>query len=186
LTNQYTIFYQDYPSWLGRRLLKVYAAGLINPLAKGVIQTGKIQKLVMKSNGDVAWKTTKEGKKENLGWYAGVTIGLVKKIGDWAVDFNYQWVQTQAVAQGDSTGIGRGNALGSGFYTINQNGSGGPTTQATAFSSNNFKGFQIEALYAFTNNLTVQQTVQMGKTLNRNIGPNGDYKQYEIEFIYAF
>jgi len=186
LTNQYIIFYQDYPSYLGKRLLKVYAAGLINPLAEGVPQTGKTMIEETLADGTVVWKVDKKGKKENLGWYAGATVGLVKKAGDWSVDANYQWIQEQAVAQGDSTGIGRGNAAGTGFYTANQNGSGGPTTRATAFSSNNFKGFQVEALYAFTDNLTLQQTIQMSWTLNKKLGPDDDYKQYEIEFIYAF
>ncbi len=186
LTNQYTIFYQDYPTWLGKRLIKIYAAGLINPLARGVAQTGQVQDAETQPDGQVIWKTVKKGSKQNLGWYAGGTIGLVKKAGDWAVDANYQWVQAQAVAQGDSTGIGTGNAAGRGFYTVNQNGTGGPTTQATAYSTNNFKGFQVEALYAFTDNLTVQQVLQMSWTLNQNIGQNRDYKQYEVEFIYAF
>jgi hypothetical protein len=186
LTNQYTFFYQDYPGWLGKRLLKIYVAGLINPLAVGVVQTGLVQQAETQPDGTVKWITVKEGKKENLGWYAGATIGLVKKAGDWAIDANYQWVQAQAVAQSDSSGIGRGNAASSGFYTVNQNGSGAFTTQSNAFGSNNFKGFQVEALYAFTDNLTVQQIFQMSWTLNRNIGPNGDYKLYEAEFIYAF
>jgi hypothetical protein len=186
VTNQFTVFYLDYPGWLGKRLLKVYAAGLVNPLARGVVQTGKVQVSETQDDGSIIWRTTREGSKQNLGWYTGFTIGLVKKSGDWAVDLNYQWVQAQAVAQSDSSGIGRGNAAGSGFYTVNRNGSGGPTTKTNAFSSNNFKGFQIEALYAFTDNLTLQQVFQRSWTLNRNIGQNGDYKQYEIEFIYAF
>jgi len=87
---------------------------------------------------------------------------------------------------GDASGIGHGNAAGSGFFTTKANGSGAITTQANALSPFNYQGFQIETLYGFTNNLTLQQSYQMSWTLDKNIGPNIQYKQYEIEFIYAF
>jgi len=166
LVNQYTIFYQTYPKWLGKRLFKAYAAGLINPLAEGIPQTG--------------------GSKQNIGFYAGVAMGLVKKAGDWATDINYQYAQAQVVPPQDAAGIGHGNAAGAGFFTARQDNAGLITTRKNALSPNNFQGFQIEALYGFTNNLTLQQTYQMSWTLNKKIGPNIQYKQYEIEFIYAF
>jgi hypothetical protein len=166
LVNQYQIFYQIYPHWLGKRLFKVYAAGLVNAIAEGIPQTG--------------------GTKQNLGFYAGVAMGLVKKAGDWATDVNYQYAQAQVVPPRDSGGIGHGNAAGAGFFTTEQNNSGLITTSKNALSPNNFHGFQVEALYGFTNNLTLQQTLQMSWTLDKKIGPNIQYKQYEIEFIYAF
>lgn len=166
LVNQYTIFYQTYPAWFGKRLFKVYAAGLINAMAKGIPQTG--------------------GSKQNLGAYAGVAMGLVKKAGDWAIDVNYQYAQAQVAPPGDASCIGHGNAASAGFFTADANGGGLITTRANALSPYNFQGFQIETLYGFTNNLTLQQTYQMTWTLNKNIGPNVQYKQYEIEFIYAF
>lgn len=166
LVNQYTIFYQAYPAWFNKRLFKVYAAGLINAIAKGIPQTG--------------------GSKQNLGFYAGCAMGLVKKAGDWALDVNYQYAQAQVAPPVDSSCIGHGNAAGAGFFTAKQDGSGAITTRANAVSPYNFQGFQIETLYGFTNNLTLQQTYQMSWTLNKNIGPNVQYKQYEIEFIYVF
>ncbi len=166
LVNQYIIFYQTYPKWLGKRLFKAYAAGLINPIAKGIPQTG--------------------GSKQNIGFYAGFAMGLVKKAGDWATDINYQYAQAQVVPPQDAAGIGHGNAAGSGFFTTKQDNAGLITNRKNALSPNNFQGFQIEALYGFTNNLTLQQTYQMSWTLNKKIGPNIQYKQYEIEFIYAF
>lgn len=166
LVNQYTIFYQTYPAWLGKRLFKVYAAGLLNPMAKGIPQTG--------------------GSKQNWGAYAGVSMGLVKKAGDWAIDTNYQIAQAQVAPPVDAAGIGRGNAAGTGFFTTGANGSGFITTQKNAVSPFNYQGFQIDTLYGFTNNLTVQQSYQMTWTLNKKLGPNIQYKQYEIEFIYAF
>ena len=166
LVNQFLVFYQVYPEWLGKRLFKLYAAGLINPMAQRIEQTGKT--------------------KQNVAWYAGVSMGLVKKAGDWAIDANYQWAQAQVAPNVDSSGIGLGNAQGQGFFTTNINGSGNPTTQATAAGNFNYQGFSIDALYAFTDNITIQQQLAMTHTLNKHIGPYRKYKQYEIEFIYAF
>jgi hypothetical protein len=89
------------------------------------------------------------------------------------------------MAEADAFGIGRGNAAGTGLYTDNDSGSGSPTTQANAVG-NNFKGFEVDVLYAFTNNLTVEQNFKFTTTLNKSIGPNLQYKQWELEFIYAF
>ena len=126
------------------------------------------------------------GRKANWAWYTGVSIGVVKKQGDWAVDVNYQWVQAQAVPDFDVLGIGRGNAAGLGFYTVNRDGTGGATNQQTAGGNTNYRGFEIEALYAITNSLVVQQNFKYSNTLNTNIGPDEKFRQYEIEFIYAF
>ncbi|MES2272954.1 MAG: hypothetical protein V4487_02040 [Chlamydiota bacterium] len=168
LVSQFQTSYQFYPAWIGKRLIKFYGAGLCNHLAHGVPQTN--------------------GRMQNLGWYAGVSIGLVKKKFDWALDMNYQWVQAQTIPDYDSSGIGRGNAAGVGFYTnaVDGNPLSGATTNKTAVGAGNYKGIEIEALYAFTDNLTLQQNFKLSHTLNKNIGPNLKYKQYEVEFIYAF
>ncbi len=168
VVSQFLSSYQMYPGWLGNRLIKFYAAGLCNHLAGGVAQTNYT--------------------KQNFGWYAGMSLGLVKKQYDWAIDMNYQWLQAQAVPSFDVAGIGRGNAADVGFYTNANDGdpTSGATTNKTAVGSGNYKGFELEALYAFTDNITIQQNYKMSWTLNKNIGPNLTYKQYEIEFIYGF
>jgi hypothetical protein len=168
VVSQLLASYQFYPEWIGKRLIKFYGAGLTNHLAGGVVQT--------------------HGKKQNWGWYAGVSIGVVKKQFDWAIDANYQWVQAQTVPEFDASGIGRGNAENVGFYTINADGNpdSGATTAANAIGGCNFKGIEMQALYALTDNLTVQQNFMFSTTLNKTIGPNILYKQYEMEFIYAF
>lgn len=148
------------------KFFKFYAAGLYNDAADRLPLTGN--------------------RKLNGAWYAGVSIGLVRKKGDWAVETNYQWVQAQAIPDFDASGIGRGNAAGVGFYTLNINGTGGPTTRATAVGKTNYKGWVIEALYAFTNNLTLQQSFAISRTLDKTVGPDLKYMQYEAEFIYAF
>ncbi|MGB7978230.1 MAG: hypothetical protein WCF19_03605 [Chlamydiales bacterium] len=168
LVSQFLAVYQFYPDWLGKRFIKFYGAGLCNHLASGVVQT--------------------HGRRQNLGWYAGMSIGLVKKAYDWAIDVNYQWAQAQLVPDFDLSGIGRGNTAAVGFYTnaLDGNPDKGATTAATAVGTCNYKGFEIEALYAFTDSLTLLQNFKYSNTLNTNIGPNIRYKQYEMEFIYAF
>jgi hypothetical protein len=181
LISQFLIYYQLYPEWIGKRLIKIYAAGLMNHLALS-------SKMVAdaKAGGVLKQIIPTGGRKENLGAYIGVSIGTAKKRGDWALDANYQWVQQQAVPDFDSLGIGRGNTAKVGTYTNNISGKGGATTQATAVGNTNFKGFEIEGLYAITDNLVVQQNFKYSNTLDKNIGPNINYKQYEMEFIYAF
>jgi len=167
LVSQFQVQYYLYPEWIGKRLIKLYAAGLTNHLASPLAITNH--------------------QKQNWGWYTGVSIGVAKKKGEFALDANYQWVQAQAVPEFDSNGIGRGNALGLGFYTQYTDGGGGPNTSPSQpVGGTNFKGFEIEGLYALTDNLVVQQSYKMSWTLDHDIGPDLKYKQYEIEFIYAF
>ncbi|MBI3508289.1 MAG: hypothetical protein HY069_01450 [Chlamydiia bacterium] len=167
LISQLQAQYLMYPQWLGNRLIKMYAAALTNHLASGLPIT--------------------RGERESWGGYAGVSIGVTKKKGDWSLDVNYQIVQAQAVPEFDANGIGRGNALGLGFYTQYNDGSGVINTSPTQpVGATNFQGFALNSLYAVTDNLTVQQSYQMSWTLNQNIGPNLNYKQYELELIYAF
>lgn len=168
LNSQLQISYQYYPKWIGKRLLKFYAAGLTNHLAGGVPQT--------------------HNKRQNWAWYAGLSIGVVKKQYDFAINANYQWVQAQALSDFDGNGIGRGNAEKVGLYTNNINGNpnSGETTAETTVGNGNYHGFELEGLYAFTDNLTVLQNFRYSNTLNHSIGPKMSYRQYELEFIYAF
>jgi hypothetical protein len=168
LVSQFLVSYQFYPEWIGKRLIKFYGAGLCNHLASGLPIT--------------------HGERQNYGCYAGVSIGLVKKQGDWAIDANYQWVQAQTIPDFDVSGIGRGNASSIGLYTVKIDGNpdGGFTDVDNATGNCNYKGFEIEALYAFTNNFTLLQNFKFSNTLNKSIGPDIIYKQYEAEFIYAF
>ena len=178
LVSQLLSYYQFYPEWIGKRLVKFYMAGLMNHIA--------LSSKMVENNGEMVEIIPTGGRKANLAWYAGVSIGIVKKAQDWAIDANYQWVQAQAYPTFDNLGIGRGNSAGLGLYTVNADGSGGATTQKRAGGNTNFKGFEIEALYAITDNLTVQQNFRYSNTLNTDIGPNEKYRQYEMEFIYAF
>lgn len=173
LVSQVFASYQFYPEWIGKRLIKFYSAALVNHLANP-------NPLAEVGIEDQAFG------KQNWGWYSGVSIGVVKKQGDWAIDANFQWLQVQAIPDFDVNGVGRGNAARDGVYTVNASGSGGPTTRATAVGNTNYYGFEVDALYAFTDNLTLEQDLKWSWTLDKDIGPNIIYKQYELEFIYAF
>jgi len=173
LVSQALVSYQFFPEWFYKKLIKFYAAGLINHLAL----SNPLAKLGVKGQ--------KFGK-QNVGWYAGVSLGTVKKMMDWAVDMNFQWVQAQAVPSYDQNGIGRGNTAGSGLYATLNDGKGTPTTKKTATGNGNYYGFEINGLYAFTDNLTINPNVQASWRLKHDLGPNLIFKQAEVEFIYAF
>ncbi len=169
--------YQFYPDWLGKRLIKLYAAGLCNIMAKPL----RLPEAIVVGE-PIVWRTY---SRQRFGWYAGFSIGLIKKAGDFAFDTNFQWVQAQAVPDFDATGIGRGNAGGTGLYTVSSS-SIEKTTASAAVGNGNYYGFEIDGLYAFTNNLTMEQNIKLSWTLDRDIGPNINYRQWEVELIYAF
>ena len=176
LVSQGTISYQYYPEWIGKKLLKFYAALLTNHLA----EEDPLKK---------AGVTEQSFGKNNWGWYAGTSIGLVKKKHDWAVDANFQWAQAQCAPSFDLGGIGRGNSEDVGLYSAKGNIAGlpgAPATRKTATGKMNYYGFTIDGLYAFTNNLTINPNVRYTWTLDKDLGPNLVYNQYELELIYAF
>ncbi|HSX13976.1 MAG TPA: hypothetical protein VLE96_06125 [Chlamydiales bacterium] len=173
LVSQFLASYQFYPGWMGKKLVKFYGAALVNHLAlSNPLATVGIE--------------NQPFGKQNWGWYTGVSLGTLKKKYDWAVDANFQWVQAQAVPGFDCSGIGRGNAGGVGLYTKKADGSGGPVFRDQAVGSTNFYGFSLDGSYLFTDNMTINPLLQCSWTLDHDIGPNLMYKQFEVEFIYAF
>jgi len=150
-----------------KRLVKFYAAALYNHAAKKI--------------------PLSNDKKANEGYYAGVSMGQVRKRGDWAFDLNFQYVKPQAIPDFDVGGIKRGNAMGAGFFTENLNGSGAEiTNRANAVGSCNYYGFSFELLYALSNNLTWLNSFQWSRNQTHKVGPAFKYNVYEMEFIYAF
>lgn len=174
VVQQLTFSYIFNPKWLGKKLIKFYGAALSNLTADD---------LVLFDPND---NENKRFGLQNWGWYTGVSIGTVKKAGDIAFDLNYQWVQAQTVPGFDFKGIGRGNAAGVGLYTTKSSGSGSATTTQNATGPCNYYGFEIDCLYAFTDNISVEENFKWSRTLNKHIGPNLQYQQFEVEFIYAF
>jgi hypothetical protein len=165
IVSQLLFGYRFMPERL-QRVVQIYAAGLYNHVARRLKIT--------------------DHEKQNWGGYAGVSIGEIKKKGDWAFDINYQVLQAQCIPDFDVQGIGLGTADGSGFYTANLNGTGAKNTQENAGGNVNYRGFQMTLDYLLTNQLDMQQSWQQSITLDHSIGPFRRFKQYEVEFIYAF
>ncbi len=149
-----------------QKIVVLYIAGLLNHAARRLAITDK--------------------KLANWGAYTGFSIGELKKQGDWSLDINYQLLAAQVVPDFDEAGVGLGNAANAGFYTHNVNGTGGNTTRATASGNTNFRGYNITLEYLLTNNLVLFQSWSQSVTLDSDIGPFRHYKQYELEFNYAF
>ncbi|PCI92731.1 hypothetical protein COB11_06685 [Candidatus Aerophobetes bacterium] len=164
LTNQVTLGYKVVPKWMGK-VLTIYAAGLVNSAARELPVTAN--------------------KKANWAWYAGFFLGEARKKGDWSVNANYQYVMPQAVPGFDSIGIGRGNAAGTGLYCANSSCSI-PTTRRTAAGNTNYKGFNLQLLYLFTNNLTLKQGYKQSIRQDKAVGPIFRYKAYNLELVYIF
>lgn len=120
--------------------------------------------------GAVLWNhAAKHQGGRSLGWYAGFMIGEVEKEGDWSLEVEYQWVGAEAVAWDDLNGIGLNDLL-----AIYCDGPG--TTQG-------YKGWQIDSLYAITDNFTIDSTFQWAIS-NENI--KHTYSQFEVQAVYAF
>lgn len=152
-----------------------------------------------------------KGKKENLGWYAGVFIGQVDKEGDWSCDIEYIAVQAQAVPDSDVGSIGRGNVFDNHLFDMvdsrpypssssEDESSSSPSSSPSCPSSSdgrvlaifprqgnaNFIGWRFEFLYALTDNLSIDVIYEFSNELNRSIGGPHHYNAFEIESIYAF
>lgn len=158
--------YQLNPSWLNQKLVKIYGATLYNRCAS---------RLPVSNYQRKPWA-----------WYGGVAIGQVRRQWDWAFEVTYQRVQAQAIPSFDASGIGRGNAAKVGFYTQNLDGTGNALTKKEAVGKTNYHGWSCELLYALTNNLTILENYLMSWTLDKEIGPDLKFRQFETELIYAF
>ncbi len=132
-------------------------------------------------------------KKKNLGGFGGLTIGVVRKEGDWAIDIEYLMVQAQAVSDIDVSGVSRGNILDENLTDIipvDVRGAGGRYSSERVYfprrGAANFKGWRFEFLYAITDNLSVQTVYEYSREEDRRIGGPHRYADCEIEMIYAF
>lgn len=133
-------------------------------------------------------------KKKNLGAYAGVYVGEVKKEGDWSFDIEYIYVQAQAVSDFDVGSIGRGNILDENMVDIVgfqdfRSGSGSSSDMIGYYprrGNANFKGWRFEFLYAITDNFSIDTIFEFSKEEDKRIGGRHRYNDFEIEAIYAF
>ena len=165
VNSQFTLGYKFVPR-LYNKVTTLYSAFLVNTAAKGVAQTNYT--------------------KANLAWYAGFSLGKVRKQYDWSLDVNYQYVQAQAVPGFDASGIGRGNIAKVGLYTVDSAGTGLPTTVETAVGQTNYQGVAAQLVFLLTDTVTIFQSYSWSTNANASIGPKIIFNQYEIEMIYAF
>jgi hypothetical protein len=121
-------------------------------------------------------------KKLNNAWYIGFTLGKLCKACDWSIDINYQYVQAQAVPEFDLNGIGHGNAanglLSDAIFL------GLLPNDVRLFT--NFKGWEINGLYALTDALSLRTKAQYTVPANKGVSGNFHYKAFEMSVIYAF
>lgn len=148
------------------KVVTVYSAALYNPRARGT---------KVSNNRRQAWA-----------WYAGFSIGELRKQWDWSFDLSYQWVQMQAIPDFDGSGIGRGNSAKVGLYTERDKGAVRALTAGEGVGAGNYKGFAAELLYLLTNNITIYQAWRQSVNQDSSIKPTFSYKQYEFEIIYGF
>ena len=106
--------------------------------------------------------------------YVGMTVGEVRKKGDWAFDLFYQWVQAQAIPENDVQDIGRDNPRKVSFYNRRSGGFG------------NFKGWRWEGFYALTDNWTLHPTLDRATQLSKTIGGHHKNSEVALEVIFAF
>jgi hypothetical protein len=116
----------------------------------------------------------KTAKHQNTAWYVGCIFGEVKQEGDWSFEVQYQYVQAFAMPDNDMSGIGRGNVLKESVT--------GPCSRGNT----NFKGWRFEALYAITDELTLDSIIEFSQQVDSRIGGRHHYSKFELETIYAF
>ncbi len=116
-------------------------------------------------------KKDKHAKTKGLAWYAGVLIGKVRKEGDWSVEVEYQYVEKNSIPYDDQAGCGLGNARSD-------------CCPRTRFPlTRGYQGWEIEALYALTDNLTVNMIVDSARSTQSE---QHTFSKCEVELIYAF
>ena len=165
LISHFLLGYRFIPKGLDKEV-KVYAAGLYNHAADA--------------------RTITDWSRAAWGAYTGFMIGKTRKKGDWSLEAIYEVVSAQALPYFDVGGVGIGNAANAGLYFNTVDGKKVPTTRETAAGSTNWQVFTIIFNYLITDNLNIKQVWNQSSTLDHKIGPLRRYKQYEIDFIYAF
>lgn len=153
-------------AFCSKKPVQIYLAGLYNHKAQKRLIT--------------------DHQKANWGAYLGVSLGELKKKGDWAFDINGQLLAAQCVPDFNVSGIGIGNASNFGFYTVKSDGTGNSNTIKTAGGNVNYQGYQITLDYLFTNQIDIQLSWMQSITLNKHIGPYHRFRQFEVELIYGF
>lgn len=160
--SQVMVGWEGNPCWALGKYLYFYGAGLINTRAPK--------------------KITTDFKRVNRAWYIGFTWGKLCAGGDWSIDINYEYVQAQSIPEFDIQGIGHGN----GAEVLLSDGILQKKTAANGKGFTNFKGFQYNFLYAFTDSFSVRMIYESSVPVNRGIGGDFQYQNFELSTIFAF
>jgi len=158
--SQLTAYYHFTPEALCKDV-SLYAAGLHNHNARSTTD-----------------------KKEDWGWYAGVTVGSVEVAGDWYFDMNYQWVQAQVVPDRDQGGITRGTQSYDARGQFKPKGG-----DQEMYGLGNFKGIEVQGGYALTDNWLLKGQFQASRIVNKDLGSfsgKNAYSKFQVTSIYAF
>lgn len=167
VNSQFTMYYNFDPCMTWEKDTNIYGAFIINHDAAPT--------MVLNPNSTPgAPPTYIKGPKENIAWYVGLEFGQIEKEGDWAFRTQYEYVEAHAVPDMDVAGIGRGNLLNDSVTSVVQRG------------NTNYKGWRVEGLYAFTDNLTLDIQYETSMQILEKIGGQHSYKKFEVEAIYAF
>lgn len=113
-------------------------------------------------------------RKAANAFYAGVTVGQVKKKNDWSLDCNYQWVQAQSIPEADVSGITRDNPLGISMYDQNWAGYA------------NYKGYVATFVYGVSDNLSVSLLYQRVHQASAAIGGKFRSSSLQLSATYTF
>ncbi len=164
LNSQFTLYYHLDPDFLCVPA-KLFGAYLVNHNAPHT-------KLPI-GEADEDGIIPTESVRANQAWYAGFTIGEVVLQGDWSFSAQYQWVQARSIPDDDVSGIGNGNANRCSFTK-------------DGIGNTNFKGWRLELLYAFTDNITIDTRAEWSEQLDSRFVGDHSFSQFKIEAIYAF
>lgn len=181
LNSQWTTEYTFTPDFLRLKTV-VFGAFLVNHLGHIGHYWGPKEMNPEKKNKHVKFEK-KRAKDQNTGWYTGFCIGEVDKEGDWSFEAMYQYVQAFAVPDEDVSGIGRGNVNNT---SITAKKPKNKEFDLIGQGNTNFKGWRFEALYAITDELTLDTILEFTQTVKTKIGGSHNYTKFELETIYAF
>lgn len=113
------------------------------------------------------------GSRFNKAWYAGFTIGDLRKEEDWSFGVQYQWVEAFSVPDLDMAGIGNGNVLDDLIIT-------------DGIGNTNFKGWRFNGAYLLTDDITIEARYQWSTEISKKFGGPHYYNQFKVEMLYAF
>jgi len=134
-------------------------------------------------------QTFLDNRKERTAWYIGFQLGSGKKPGGFSISYTYQFVRAQSIQQLDVGGIGNSNPRNNSIYGPVVNDVTGATetlSTATANGNTNFKGWEINGLYRYTDHISWKLIFKSSKPANRTIGPDRKFKKFESQWVYNF